>query len=171
MSLPLPRVEQFESFYRREYRRAVALAYTFTGSGVVAEDLAQESLLAAHRHWEKVCRFDNPQAWLRRVLMNRATSFHRTRAAEWRAARRVASRQETVKFDPGLEPEDAEVWEAVRRLPRRQAQVIVLRYVDELSLEEIAETLGCSAGTVKSHLHRGRVRLAQRLEASKEEAR
>jgi RNA polymerase sigma-70 factor (ECF subfamily) len=161
----LPRIEHFDSFYRREYPRAVAVAYALTGSGAVAEDLAQESLLAAHRNWQRIGRYDNPRAWLRRVVVNRATSFHRTRAAEWRAARRLASR-DAVTTVPDLEPEDAEVWAAVRRLPRRQAQAIALHYVEELSLEEIGDVLGCAPGTVKVHLHRGRVQLGKRLGAA-----
>ena len=160
----MPRIERFDSFYRREYRRAVALAHALTGSGIVAEDLAQESLLAAQRNWDRIAGYDDPSAWLRRVLVNRATSFHRTRAAEWRAARRVAA-QESARTVPDLEPEDALVWEEVRRLPRRQAQAIALHYVEELSLEEIGTVLGCSPGTVKAHLHRGRQRLSRRLGA------
>jgi RNA polymerase sigma-70 factor (ECF subfamily) len=162
----LPLVEGFESFYRREFPRAVALAYALTGSSAVAEDVAQECLIAAHRRWHLIGGYDNPPAWLRRVLVNRATSFHRRRAAEWRAMRRLAGRQGSSITVPDLEPASVEVWSAVRALPRRQAQAIALHYVDELSLEEIGAVLGCSAGTVKTHLHRARRELSRRLGAN-----
>jgi RNA polymerase sigma-70 factor (ECF subfamily) len=165
----LPRVEGFDSFYRREFPKAVALAYALTGSTLAAEDIAQESLMAAHRHWERISGYDKPGAWLRRVVVNRATSLYRSRVAEWRAARRLAQRAAATV--PELEPATAEVWEAVRRLPKRQGQAIALHYVDELSLDEIATVLGCSAGTVKAHLYRGRRRLSQRLGAVHEEVR
>jgi RNA polymerase sigma-70 factor (ECF subfamily) len=161
----LPLVEGFESFYRREFPRAVALAYALTGSGAVAEDVAQECLIAVHRNWDRIGGYDNPPAWLRRVLVNRATSLHRRRAAEWRAVQRLVGREASSATVPDLEPASVEVWSAVRKLPRRQAQAIALHYVDELSLEEIGAVLGCSAGTVKTHLHRGRRELSRRLDA------
>ncbi len=166
-SRDMPRIERFDAFYRSEFPRAVALAYALTGSGAVAEDMAQETMLAAHRHWERIGAYDQPRAWVRRVVVNRATSLHRRRAAEWRAVRRLASRDTTTV--PDLEPDAAEVWAAVRELPRRQAQAIALHYVEELSLEEMAAVLGCSPGTVKTHLHRGRRRLSKRLGAWYEE--
>lgn len=161
----LPRVEGFDSFYRREFPKAVALAYALTGSSAAAEDLAQDSLVAAHRHWGAIGGYDKPGAWLRRVVINRAASFHRRRAAEWRAERRLAS-GDAASTVPDLEPAAAEVWAAVRKLPRRQAQAIALFYVDDLSLEEIGVVLGCSSGTVKAHLHQARRRLGRRLDAS-----
>jgi RNA polymerase sigma factor (sigma-70 family) len=62
------------------------------------------------------------------------------------------------------------VWDEVGRLPRRQAQAIVLHYVEQLSVEEIGEVMGCSPGAVKSHLHRARARLNERLQEWDEEA-
>jgi RNA polymerase sigma-70 factor (ECF subfamily) len=69
-----------------------------------------------------------------------------------------------------LEPESGEVWQAVAQLPTRQAQAVALYYVDQLSLEEIGEVLGCSTGTVKTHLSRARVRLGRRLYRTNEVA-
>ena len=64
---------------------------------------------------------------------------------------------------PALDADDAEFWAAVRSLPRRQAQVIALRYLDDRSVAEIAEILGTATGTVKKHLHDGRRAVAHRL--------
>ncbi|MFP3900240.1 MAG: sigma factor-like helix-turn-helix DNA-binding protein, partial [Acidimicrobiia bacterium] len=62
-----------------------------------------------------------------------------------------------------LPGDDLEVWEAVRALPARQAQAIALHYLDDRSVDEVAHVLGCAPGSVKTHLHRGRVTLARAL--------
>lgn len=164
-----PEHEPFEVFYRREYTRMVALARALLRDGSAAEDLAQESFVTAHRHWGRIAGYDDPGAWVRRVLINRATSFQRRLGAEWRAVNRLGGRADESTV-PELSPQATEVWDEVRRLPRRQAQATVLHYVDQLSVEEIGEVMGCSSGAVKSHLHRARSRLSERLQAWDEEA-
>jgi RNA polymerase sigma-70 factor (ECF subfamily) len=170
MERPLPLVavtEDFEAFYRRLYPRTVGLAYALTGKRHLAEEVTQEAFIAAYRKWEQISRYDVPEAWLRRVAVNRATSMLRRGLTEVRAIPRLRSALEHI---PELEPEAADVWEAVRALPRRQAQAIALFYLEDLSLEQIADILECSPGTVKAHLRRGRVRLGRKLHAWKEEA-
>jgi RNA polymerase sigma-70 factor (ECF subfamily) len=166
---PSPQAPTFDSFYRREYVRIVAIARSLLRSGTAAEDLAQESFAAAHRHWERISRFDDPAAWVRRVAINRATSLRRQHGAEWRALSRLGGRagEDTL---PELSPQGTEIWDAVRRLPRRQAQAIVLHYVDQRTVEEIGEILDCTAGTVKTHLFRARARLSESLSAWNEES-
>jgi RNA polymerase sigma-70 factor (ECF subfamily) len=159
--------EPFEVFYRREYSRLVAIARALTRSGAAAEDLAQETFVSAHRQWDRVSTYDDPGAWLRRVLINRATSWQRKMGAEWRAISRLGGRAPDTL--PDLSPPATEVWDQVRRLPRRQAQATVLHYVDQLSVEEIGEVLGVSPGAVKTHLHRARSNLGQTLKAWREE--
>jgi len=162
-------VETFESFYRREYARMVAIARALLRTGSSAEDLAQESFVAAHRNWDRVSGYDDPGAWVRRVLINRATSLHRKAGAELRALTRLGGHagEDTI---PELTPGATEVWDEVRKLPRRQAQATVLHYVDQLSIEEIGEVMGVSTGAVKAHLHKARAHLSRRLEAWGEEA-
>ena len=160
--------ESFEGFYRREYASTVAIARGLLGQGAPAEDLAQECFVAAHRHWNRVSGYDDPKAWLRRVLVNRATSFHRRRLVEWRAMARLGVPDEVV---PEISPQSTEVWDEVRRLPRRQAQVTVLHYVDQMTVDEIGAVLGCSPGAVKSHLFRARERLGERLAGLEEASR
>jgi RNA polymerase sigma-70 factor (ECF subfamily) len=147
----------------------VAMARALVRDGSAAEDLAQESFVSAHRHWARVGAYDDPGAWVRRVLINRATSFQRRLGAEWRAVNRLGGRADE-RTVPELSPQATEVWDEVRRLPRRQAQATVLHYVDQLSVEEIGQVMGCSSGAVKSHLHRARARLSQRLQTWDEEA-
>ncbi|MGH8946619.1 MAG: RNA polymerase sigma factor [Acidimicrobiia bacterium] len=151
----------FEVFYRREYQQIVAMARALLQDGGAAEDLAQESFLAAHRHWDRISRYDAPQAWVRRVMLNRAYSLRRRIGAELRALSRVGVERESQM--PDLSPPTTEIWDQVGHLPRRQRQAVVLHYVGELSLNEVGEAMGCSTGAVKSHLHRARETLGRRL--------
>jgi RNA polymerase sigma-70 factor (ECF subfamily) len=152
----------FDGFYRSEYHRIVAVARAFSPDRSAAEDLAQEAFAAAHRHWDRVSRYDDPRAWVRRVLINRATSLRRRLGAERRAVDR-AGHDPHRGFQADLSLPTQEVWNEVRRLPRRQQQAVVLHYVGQLSIEEIADAMGCSAGAVKAHLHRARTALKDRL--------
>ena len=159
--------EDFEDFFLREYAAIVGLAYALCGDRSVAEDLAQEAFLAAHRSWGRLATYDRPGAWVRRVVANLAVSAFRRRLVEAKAILRLAAREEPLVDD--LPPDHAEFWAAVRALPRRQAQVIALFYVDDLPVAEIAEILGVSVGSVKKHLHEGRRTLATVLGAAQEE--
>jgi RNA polymerase sigma-70 factor (ECF subfamily) len=153
--------EAFETFYRREFRGVVGLAYALSGSRLGAEDLAQEAFIAAHQRWDKIAEYDNPAAWVRRVVANMAISAFSKRAAEARAFARIAiHRQEAL---PELEPEDEEFWNLVRGLPAKQAQAIALFYLEDRSVADIARIIECSPATAKVHLFRGRQSLAAKL--------
>jgi RNA polymerase sigma-70 factor, ECF subfamily len=156
--------ERFEAFYVREYQAVVRLAYALSGSRLAAEDIAQDAFLRAFRDWERI---RHPSAWVRKVVVRRAARIVHRRLLEAKAlAWSLAGRGPAVAELP--EP-DAEVWRAVRALPRRQAQVIALRYVADAPVAEIARTLGLAEGTVKAQLHRGRQALAARLGTAEED--
>jgi RNA polymerase sigma-70 factor, ECF subfamily len=153
-------VPVFDQLYRSDYRRLVALAYGLSGSRSAAEELTQEAFLAAHRRWDEIELYDDPSAWLRRVVVNRSVSLLRRRIAEGLALARLGARREL----PAALPEsDDVVWRAVRALPRRQAQVVALHYIDDRSVAAIAAILGCAEGTVKAHLHQARQSLSRTL--------
>jgi RNA polymerase sigma-70 factor, ECF subfamily len=155
---PAAESEGFEAFYLREYHAVVRLAYALSGSRLAAEDIAQDAFLGAFRDWGHI-RY--PSGWVRKVAVRRARRTVHRRLLEARAvARLLAGRGPAVAELP---EEDAEVWRAVRALPRRQAQVIALRYVADAPVAEIAQTLGMAEGTVKAQLHRARQTLAARL--------
>jgi RNA polymerase sigma-70 factor (ECF subfamily) len=160
-------LEAFEVFYRREYDRAVRLAVVLSGSRWGAEDLAQDAFIEAHRRWDEIGRYENPGGWLRRVISNRSVSMYRRRLAEGRAVLRLVARSRSVL--PQLEPESEETWKTVRKLPERQAQVIALTYLEDLSLQQVADILDISVPTVGTHLQRGRKTLADLLDAPGEE--
>ena len=149
-----------ESLYRNDYGRLVALAFGLSGSRSAAEELAQEAFLAAHRRWNEIGAYADPAAWLRRVVVNRSVSVARRRVAEALAVARLGARRE---LPDALPEHDEAVWRAVRALPRRQAQVVALHYVDDRAVADIAAILGCADGTVKAHLHQARQSLARTL--------
>lgn len=154
--------ESFEEFYATEYPAVVGLAYALSGNRWVAEDLAQEAFLAAHRNWDRIGAYERPGSWVRRVVANLSVSAFRRRLAEAKAVARLALGQASTLGE--LSAEDVEFWRAVRALPRRQAQVVALYYLEDRPVAEIADALGMATGTVKKHLHDGRRELARRLE-------
>src|SRR2546423_13934860 len=102
----------FSQFYAREYRQVLALGIVLTGSVPLAEELAQEAFLAAHRKWARVARYDQPGAFVRRVVSNLAISSLRRRTHEAAAMERLFQRPSTAP-DDGV---DDAFWVAVRRL-------------------------------------------------------
>jgi RNA polymerase sigma-70 factor (ECF subfamily) len=151
----------FELLYQRDYASVVGLVYGMTGSQWVAEDLAQEAFLRAHRDWARVGDMDSPGGWVRRVALNLAKSRWRRLRSETRARILAGSNVETD--DPDSDTDG--FWAEVRRLPHRQAQAVALHYVEDLSVIEIAGVLGVAEGTVKALLHQGRERLRRQLHA------
>lgn len=153
---PVAVQETLEAFIRRERRGLMALAYALTGSRETAEDIVQEALLAASRNWDRVGSMDSPLGWVRRVVANRSTSATRRRIAASRGLARLALRQGSPAAQEEMPSDSAHVWALIRRLPRRQAQVITLRALYSLSLQEIGAELGISKESVQTHLARAR---------------
>ncbi|MEM9519717.1 MAG: sigma-70 family RNA polymerase sigma factor [Actinomycetota bacterium] len=152
---------RFDDWYHQEYRRVVALVYTLSGSRTAAEEIAQDAFLEAHRSWGTISNYADPGGWVRKVAMNKARSSRRRRAAEVRAYTKHLGRERRL---PAELPEPShEFWSAVRNLPAKQAQVIALHYLEDRPVDDIADILDLSPGTVKTHLHRGRRNLAETL--------
>jgi RNA polymerase sigma-70 factor, ECF subfamily len=157
----------FESFYVDTGRRMLSLAYSLTGNWADAEDLVQDAFAAAHRKWSVVGCYEDPAAWVRRVITNRAVSRWRRLSHELNVRQRIAAR--AVQTSTAAEPINETFWQAVRSLPRQQMAVVVLHYVEDQSVDAIAAVLGCTSGTVKTQLFRARRTLADRLSAQIEE--
>jgi RNA polymerase sigma-70 factor (ECF subfamily) len=150
----------FDEFFDAEYRRVVGLAYALCGRRMLAEELAQDAFLKAYQRWSVVSTYDDPGAWVRRVVANLATSTLRRRFREARALTRLAARRPVPEELP---LDDAAFWTAVQRLPKRQAQCVALHYLEDRSTAEVASVLGISEATVRVHLHRARTQLATTL--------
>jgi RNA polymerase sigma-70 factor (ECF subfamily) len=161
-----PSPEPFLVFYKREYRGLVALAAGLIGDRSMAEDIAQDALFVAYRRWDHVAALDSPLCWVRRVVANKSVSLIRRRLAELRALTRIGSLADRRSDSP---ESDEDFWALVRSLPRRQAQVVALHYVSDMSVLEIAATLGCQEGSVKASLFKARQHLLKSFGASSED--
>ena len=158
-------VESFDNFYRREYWAVLGLAIVLCGNRSTAEELTQDAFLMAFKAWDQVGRYENPGAWVRRVVSNRSVSRYRRAVTEAKAL--IGMRHAVDTADPTTEVDGAvDVWREVRKLPRRQLHVIALTYLSDMARRDVAEILGCSEQTVKTHLRRGRETLERRLGAS-----
>lgn len=140
----------FAAFYRREYDRALRLAWLLTASGTAAEDVVQDAMAGVYREF---ARIDAPDAYLRRSVVN----LSRTWVRDERRHRDRASMLERER--PALDPADSELLAIVQGLPYRQRVVIIARYWGGWSEREIAQMLGCRKGTVKSLASRALDRL------------
>jgi RNA polymerase sigma-70 factor (sigma-E family) len=160
--------EAFGLFVAARSRHLLQTAYLLTGDRHRAEDLLQTALTRAYLRWDRISAED-PEGYVRRILANAHIDW-------WR---RKPWREEPTDELPDVPGPDAtssyEVRDAVLRalsgLSRRQRAVVVLRYFEDLSEAEIAHTLGCSAGTVKSAASRALARLREDagLQAQREE--
>lgn len=144
--------DAFADFYRNEHARTVALARSLCGSWAVAEELAQDAFVVAHRRWRRVQALDDPGQWVRRVAANRAVSSFRRAQAERRAVVRLGS-PAAVEDPPSP---DRHLLDQIAALPKQQALAVAAVYVDQLDADEAAALLGCSPSTLRTHLQRGR---------------
>jgi RNA polymerase sigma-70 factor, ECF subfamily len=154
--------ETFDSFFALERDPVLGLAFALTGDRAVAEDLVQEAFLEAFRKWDRIAGYEQPGAWVRRVVANMSVSSFRRRRSELRMLTQLGARQDRVV--PDLSPSTLAFWQAVRVLPKRQAQVTALFYLEDRPIAEIAQILQMAEGTVKKHLHDGRKTLVRTLD-------
>jgi RNA polymerase sigma-70 factor (ECF subfamily) len=142
-------VSDLEALFRMHWPRAFRAAYLVAHDAAAAEDIAQESFLAAIRSLDRFDRRRPFGPWLHRIVVNRAIDW--TRARKLRGEVELAEHVATVPAPS--EPDDTLA--ALARLPPEQRAVIVLRYLLELTPGEIAEALDLPRGTVNSRLRRG----------------
>jgi RNA polymerase sigma-70 factor (sigma-E family) len=155
----------FASFYAAARPTLLRTTYAVTGDRQLAEDAVQVAFAKAYAAWARVTRADDPTAYVRRIAINAALG-HRRRAS-FRRETSVDRPPDLPVVDPGMDAlERDEVWRAVRALPPRQRAVVVLRYYEDLSEQQIAEVLGCSRGTVKSQASNALATLRHRYGAA-----
>lgn len=143
-------VSDLEALFRLHWPRAHRAAYLVTHDAQAAEDIAQESFLAAIRALDRFDRGRPFGPWLHRIVVNRAI--------DWTRARRLRSEVELTDSLPAPEsgsPPGRDVLAALARLSAEHRAVIVMRYLLELTPGEIAEALDLPRGTVNSRLRRG----------------
>ncbi len=142
---------EFAEFYAARFDAARRTAYALCGSWVEAEELAQHGFVRLYARWPRLNR-DNPDAYLRTVITR---LFLDTRRRGRGREDLVAEPPDRVgRSDFGVE-ERHSLLAALHRIPPRQRATLVLRIVHDLSVEQVAEVLRCSIGTVKSQQSRG----------------
>jgi RNA polymerase sigma-70 factor (sigma-E family) len=153
---------QFERYVNESRQRLFRFAVVLCGDTVLAGDLVTDVLGRVFERWSQVSAARDPHAYVRRMLVNEFVNFQRRRARVvphpevGQLADLRASRLGAAGPDPGeVQAERAALLDELSRLPARQRVAIVLRYYEDLSDEDIAATLGCRTGTVRSSISRG----------------
>lgn len=153
--------DRFTEFVRAHTASLFRTAYLMTGDYQRAEDVLQAALVRVYQHWPRVDAMDQPVGYARKVVVNQSVSWWRTRSSH--------ESRLTMSDEPAWDgrvddvAEHERVWNAVLSLPRRQRAVTVLRYYEDMTEAQIAETLAMAPGTVKSHSHAAVRRLAELL--------
>jgi RNA polymerase sigma-70 factor (ECF subfamily) len=149
----------FDEFYAAAYRRIVGQVFALLGNLQEAEDVTQDAFAKASFHWKRIGAYDQPEAWVRRVAFNEAYNSTR-RARRWLVA---LARHGPPTHVPAVSPDRIDLHRALGRLGPLHREVLVLHYVAELSVDEMARQLRLPAGTVKSRLSRARRALAEQV--------
>lgn len=142
----------------------IRLATCLVDDRETAEDVVQEAYVALYRHWSTLRDPGSALTYLRSAVLNRARSQLRTRMRGRAAPVLHLIAGDDTSETAARRAQDREVYAAVSDLPRRQREVMVLRYYLDLSEAEIADVLGVSTGSVKRHAHRALEALTRRLE-------
>jgi RNA polymerase sigma-70 factor (sigma-E family) len=148
--------QSFDEFVIAHGPGLLRFGYLLTSGSDLAQDLVQDALVKMYSRWSSVGRIERPDAYLRRVMVNDLTN-----------RRRKLSNRETPSDPPDSAVADGtdavsqrdEIWRILAQLPSRQRVVLVLRYYEEYSDEEIAAALGCAVSTVRSLASRAFTRL------------
>lgn len=149
----------FDMFFRATMKPLVTMAYMLSGDQQVAQDLTQEAFLRTWSRWNRISKYDDPQAWTRRVLHNLIISRSRSDKIRRRAV-------ESPRSVPPPDESHLVLAAALRSLPDSQMRALVLHDGAGLSVREVAFEMKVPEGTVKSWLSRGRATAAERLSNS-----
>jgi RNA polymerase sigma-70 factor (sigma-E family) len=149
---------EFAAFVLSAQRRLRRVAYLVCGDWHRAEDIVQTALAQVYSRWDRIRREDGPDGYAHRAVVNAAIDERRRPWRRERATDVLPDRATPV--DDGVTPA---VLEALATLPKRQRAVVVLRYVEDLDIEQTAALLGISSGTVKSQASKGLASLRAHL--------
>lgn len=157
--------DPIKACFDASYRRLVGQLYGVCGDLAEAEDAVGEAFARAIARRRSFEQLDNPEAWLRTVAVNVARSRYRRR----RIGDRLLGREASSATPSDRSADRLAVVTALRELPAGQREAIALHYLGDLSLADVAATLGVPVGTVKARLSRGRIALAEILNSHDEE--
>ncbi len=159
MADPPSSEDRYTAAFPALHRRAYAVAYRLVGRPAPAEDIAQETLARAYVRWAKLA--DDPTGWCVTVAFNLAMDHLRSAERDRTRHRQLIAVDELSVADPRL-AERLDLYAALRELPRRQRQIVALRYLGDLTEQQTADALGISVGNVKSQASRGLATLRTR---------
>jgi RNA polymerase sigma-70 factor (sigma-E family) len=156
------RDEEFQSFVIGRWPRLMRTAFLLTGEQHAAEDLVQATLEQVYVAWRRVGAADDPEAYVRRVMINAHARKHRRKLKEFLAPKDDSGLTHELP-DSGDRIAQADdrsaLLKALSQLPARQREAVVLRYWEDLSESQAAEAMGCSVGAVKSNAAKGIAKL------------
>jgi RNA polymerase sigma-70 factor (sigma-E family) len=153
-----------EGLYATHYRQLVRLSVLLVRDVETAEEVVQDSFVAMHGRWRSLEEPQKGLAYLRQTVVNRSRSVLRHRGVRARYTPPVPADRPGAEEDVLASERRGAVLDALRGLPERQREVLALRYYLDLSEADIAETLGISRGSVKSHASRGVAALRSLME-------
>jgi RNA polymerase sigma-70 factor (ECF subfamily) len=156
----VPEGSDFDRLYATRFHDLTLQIYAYLGDRHEAQDVVQEAFCRALARWDRVSGYDDPVAWVRRVAWNLATS-------RWRRLRTAVAfaRRQREEYVAGPDPDRVALVKALDTLPPRQRRAVILHYLADMSVDEVAHHEAVAPGTVKSWLHRARVALAGQLDA------
>ena len=143
----------FEDYVAARGAALVRFARVLVGDQHRAEDLVQDALARAYLRWNRIVRTDQPDVYLRRAVLNGSRSWWRRGVSRERPVEQPADRPAPGDLGAETAERDA-LWRNLSRLPARQRAVLVLRYYEDLDDATIAEVLGCTPVTVRTHAMR-----------------
>ena len=149
--------------FRAESARLVQMARWFVDDRTAAEDLVQEAFIKFAANARRINQPDRAAAYLRSIVINLARDYNRRGLVSLRHRPPAVLDEQSAEDDATNRESIREVVAALRELPRRQRDCVVLRYYLDLPIAEIASTLGLSSNSVKTHLQRGLRRLSVEL--------
>jgi RNA polymerase sigma-70 factor (sigma-E family) len=152
------------ALFREHHLELVRLAVLITGDLATAEDVVQDAFERLHRGWHRLREPGSGLAYARTSVVNGCRMAHRRSAVARRYAPRLAGPATASPDAAAALADESEMLAALRSLPRRQREVLVLRYYADLDVAEIAATLRITASAVRSTMSRGLASLARVLE-------
>lgn len=171
MAIPLPgraatAEDAVAALHREHYRSLVRLASLLLGDVGASEEVVQDAFVRLQMRWGGLRNLDKAPAYLRSVVLNGARSRLRHQKVRDRYDARQPSRADARSAEAGAmaSEEHRRVVEALRQLPERQREALALRFYLDLSEAEMAASMGCSTGSVKTHVHRGLAALSTLLQ-------
>ena len=156
--------EAVTALYSEHYRGLVRLSTLLLRDQMQAEEVVQDAFVAMHGAWRRIKDEDKALAYLRQTVVNRSRSVLRRRQVAEKHAPTPGPDMPSAEYGAMVRLESDRVLAALRRLPERQREALVLRYYGDLSEADIAEAMKVSKGAVKSHTHRGMQALRAMLE-------